>query len=219
MLNAVSFLNRISNTNAQTISQPAKITTGLSNDVFQKTSNLSFKRMLCLEAPVKTTILNKQSGEEIEAYIKFCDNEGKDKLKLISGNLLMGGVTFIDMPRHPYSNNLLANKKYLEKGCIFVTLIESNFRKKYAQVGTRLMQEVVKRSLEEGHQGRVILESTNGSAPFYYKLGFRPYCDPDGRCTKAIIDKINNPKKYSFLDSAIIEMYLPEENVAELLAK
>ncbi|MDD3594586.1 MAG: GNAT family N-acetyltransferase [Candidatus Gastranaerophilales bacterium] len=218
MLNSVSFLNGIAHTPGQKVSTFPKQSVGLDRDVFQKTSNIAFKGLPSLEPPVKTTIIAKRTGEQLDAVIKFCDDEGKDKLKLVANKLLMGEVTFINMPKHPYYG-LFENKDYVSKGCIFVTLIDSNFRKKYAQVGTRLMQEIVRRSLKEGHEGRVILQSTNGSSPFYHKLGFKPYLDPEGRCTKAIIDKINNPKKYSFLDNAIVEMYLPEENAAKLLAK
>ncbi len=93
-----------------------------------------------------------------------------------------------------------------DQGAIFINRID-NFVRPEVHLGSALVQFAIEMSLKAGYEGKVAVRSTNGSAGFYYRLGF--ICADPAR-QKSIEEEYQNNK--STLDGG--DMYLPPESIA-----
>lgn len=163
---------------------------------------------------LKSDVISKEkpSGSIVElesSTLKFV-SEGNDL-----GVLLIRKA--LEYAKKGYPDYYKSGSSILIKPSMEINILRSH--KKGIGVGTKLVQEAVKKSFELGYDGRVVINaiSIDGKTSplaFYYKLGFRSIDDK----TNKMIEKYIKKNKTIPQDKST-SMYLPKENIASLLAR
>ena len=168
---------------------------------------------------IKTTIKDCDTGELKKVYIKRTEKNGhvyfnlKDPIEeKILGSAI---IAHYDVPslKNPKIQN------YLENSIELVDISSASngmASSKYRRIGTELIKQCVKESIQKGFKGRIHLSAINRKppTPFYFKCGFR---FPDENKNKLMVEYLkttNNPIPEEIKSGL---MYLPEENVERLL--
>ncbi len=104
------------------------------------------------------------------------------------------------------------------KGAVEISLIFS----KGKGMGSFLVKEAVKRSVEKGYEGRIILDagiinrSIGSPIPFYYKIGFKAYDTEAQKCIEKKMRDYDETKTFVQGEKEI-PMYLAPEKIKDFL--
>lgn len=171
----------------------------------------------------KTTIIEKATGKPVDALITCKVREDKvEGYKIYVGEEQIG---YIDLkvltPEQMIKDKYQPGRDYALNGCICIDIMMAQRNDKYRDIGTKLHQIAVERSLEQGYEGRVLIEACFSSHGFHYKSGFRPLsreCNEDGMdCAAQIETVLSNAKQQGIKPDTshlgCIVMGLPEEKI------
>lgn len=170
-------------------------------------------------AIINTTIKDCDTGELKKVYIRRTEKNGhvyfnlKDPIEeKILGSAI---ITHYDVPS--FRNAKI--KDYLENSIELVdisSISNGMTSTRYKRIGTELIKQCVKESIQKGFKGRIHLSAINRKppTPFYFKCGFR---FPEENKNKLMEEylKSNNKPIPEEIQSGL--MYLPEENIEKLL--
>ena len=167
--------------------------------------------------PVEVKIgrtINKYGHETYKMYDLDGNPIGYTKLKVLGDKNAFNDEGFILNQITSYGK--LGNDKYA--GRVYIDLMENSTCGAYKNVGTKLHQIAVERSLQKGFQGRVQMDASWNSHGFHYNKGFRVMM---GDKSEAINQQIVNILKEAKANGTkpdterlgAVQMYLPYNKI------
>ncbi len=169
--------------------------------------------------PLATDVieLSKPINKVLSSVLKQED----DTLRLVFNNKDLGVMQLVKKGMQYAKKGYPEDYKTIQNGIeLLKPAQEINILYSYEKgAGTKLVQEAVKKSFENGFDGRVLLnacciDKKTSPLAFYYKLGFRSI---DSK-TNELIEKCIRKGKIIPKDLGSF-MFLPKENIQKLLSK
>ena len=138
------------------------------------------KKRLNKEGYPITTVIDKKTGEPVEAYIK-CEKKNKQSERW--------GM-YIKDKNEPTGERLLGYRSFYLDGRrkkITPGYMDSDGNKEYSGIGLRMHQLTVERMMQKGFKN-IEIEALPDAFPFHYKLGFRMYPDEEQMSKEGLQD-------------------------------
>lgn len=169
----------------------------------------------------KTVLRSASSGESVPAYITKTGNNmiSSFVLRNAADERKLGTAMLMRADEPSFANEKIKN--YMLNSLELVSLTSINSGSKtgfYKGIGTELIKECVRESINKGFQGRIHLDAFDRRppTPFYFKCGFR---FPDEEKNILMKEFLEGKTKNNFLPDSIKQglMYLPDENIPKVL--
>lgn len=178
---------------------------------------------------VRDPIAGSLTNEFITPSIQDHTSHSLHRFELRYKNNLLGSVRFSPNP----SLELNLTERIQDYGQhLQIWKLESYMGNKYRGIGTLLLDEVFKKSLRLGYDGKMSLNAENSKylksylnlgekypspIPFYFNYGFKSVQGFFNDIIKFGMDTLLKTKQYTGIQ--VSEMYLPEESIKMIMAR
>lgn len=192
------------------------------NEFFSKETATALRSVFHSSKIVRKTVLRSaSSGEAVAAYITKTGNNmiSSFVLRNAADEKKLGTAMLMRADEPSFANEKI--KDYMLNSLELVSLTSINSGSKtgfYKGIGTELIKECVRESINKGFRGRIHLDALDRRppTPFYFKCGFR---FPDEEKNILMKEYLEGKIKNNFLPDSIKQglMYLPDENISKVL--